>query len=80
MDPAEHLRADIAAQRDGLEVVGVWHTHPDHPALPSATDLEAAWEGYTYVILSVRQGIVADIKAWTLEGTAFARRPIEEVE
>ena len=63
---------------DGLEILGVWHTHPDHPARPSPTDLAAAWKGYTYLILSVRRKGVVDVRAWTLDGIAFCEQQIEE--
>ena len=79
LDPTDFLRADAEARRDGLEILGVWHTHPDHPARPSATDLEAAWEGYTYLILSVRRGGVVDARAWTLETGSFVEQRFEEV-
>ena len=45
LDPVDHLAAEELARSLGLEVVGVWHSHPDHPALPSETDRERAWEG-----------------------------------
>jgi proteasome lid subunit RPN8/RPN11 len=80
LDPDDFLAADTAARRDGLDVVGIWHTHPDHPARPSRTDLEAAWEGYAYLILSVRRDGVADMRAWRLNGTAFVEQPIEEAQ
>lgn len=79
LDPRDFLEADDAARRDGLEIVGIWHSHPDHPARPSRTDFEAAWEGYTYVILSVGAEGVVGVKAWRLEGLAFLEQPIEEV-
>jgi proteasome lid subunit RPN8/RPN11 len=78
LDPDAFLAADRAARRDGLDVVGVWHTHPDHPARPSTTDREAAWPGYSYLILAVREDGVADVTAWQLEGTSFVEQPIEE--
>ncbi|MDR2489668.1 MAG: Mov34/MPN/PAD-1 family protein [Desulfovibrio sp.] len=40
----------------GLEVLGYYHSHPDHPALPSAYDLEHAWPFYSYVIVSIVKG------------------------
>ena len=79
LDPRDYLRADAAAQRDGLEIVGVWHTHPDHPARPSTTDLKFAWDSYTYLILSVPRKGWIEIRAWALEGDRFVERPIEEV-
>jgi proteasome lid subunit RPN8/RPN11 len=38
MDPASFNRAVLDAEKEGLDLVGVLHTHPDHPARPSATD------------------------------------------
>jgi proteasome lid subunit RPN8/RPN11 len=78
LDPDAFVLADREARDAGLDIVGVWHTHPDHPARPSLTDRDAAWPGYTYLILSVRDGRVADAAAWRLEGDAFAEQPIEE--
>lgn len=80
LDPADFLRADAAARRDGLDVVGVWHTHPDHPARPSATDLAAAWPSFSYLILSVTATGVADIRSWRLDGERFVEQPVEESE
>lgn len=78
LDPEDFLTTDRAARRDGLEIVGVWHTHPDHPARPSKTDLKAAWEGYSYLILSVRKGGVADARAFRLFDGEFVEQPVEE--
>lgn len=65
--PADYHAADRAARRDGLDVVGFYHSHPDHPAQPSPTDLaEATFPGYTYVIVSVAGGVPRDLTAWTL--------------
>lgn len=47
------LRADTQSRERKLEIVGAWHTHPDHPARPSATDRVQAWDGWSYLILSV---------------------------
>ena len=76
--PDDFLAADREARRDGREIVGIWHTHPDHPAIPSTTDLEAAWEGYTYLIASIVDGALADLRAWRLVGGHFAEQRIEE--
>jgi proteasome lid subunit RPN8/RPN11 len=63
----DYRDADAAAQQQGLDVVGTYHSHPDHPARPSATDLEeATFPGYTYVIVSVHDGTPEDLTAWTL--------------
>lgn len=78
LDPDDFLAADIAARRAGREIVGIWHTHPDHPARPSPTDLASAWPGYTYLILSVRRDGVADVTAWQLDGDRFVERRVQE--
>lgn len=52
--PLELLEADREARVLGLEIVGVWHSHPEAPALPSRRDIEEAWEGYAYGIHAVR--------------------------
>lgn len=56
-DPQEHLAAQRAARERGLDILGFYHSHPDHPARPSQFDLDhAAWPGYSYLIVSIRQG------------------------
>ena len=46
LDPADHLAADRVARECGLDVVGFWHSHPDHPAQPSVTDLDLEIQAY----------------------------------
>ena len=65
--PQDYHAADRLARRQGLDIVGFYHSHPDHPARPSATDLaEATFPGYTYVIVSIRDGQPAELTAWSL--------------
>ena len=65
--PADYRTADRAARQEGLDVVGFYHSHPDHPARPSPTDLaEATFPGYTYVIVAVERGTAAELTAWSL--------------
>lgn len=80
LDPDDFHAADEAARREGLDIVGIWHTHPDHPARPSETDLEAAWAEYSYLIVSVTSGGVAERRAWLLEDERFIEQEIEEHE
>jgi len=80
LDPDDFHAADEAARREGLDIVGIWHTHPDHPARPSETDLEAAWPEYSYLIVSVTSGGVAERRAWLLEDERFIEQEIEEHE
>ena len=66
--PGEFLAAEQGARRDGLEVLGFFHSHPDHPAHPSAFDLERAWAYYSYLIVSLSNGDVTDQRSWRLRG------------
>lgn len=54
------------AEQKGLEVIGFFHSHPDHPARPSAFDHEHAWPWYSYVITSVERGRASGSRAWRL--------------
>jgi proteasome lid subunit RPN8/RPN11 len=60
------LEAEKAARKNGLDVVGWYHSHPDHPARPSQFDREHAWPWYSYVIVSVMDGKPADMTSWRL--------------
>ncbi|GIW70679.1 MAG: hypothetical protein KatS3mg102_0221 [Planctomycetota bacterium] len=76
LDPRDYLRADEQARAQGLEIVGVYHSHPDHPARPSATDRERAWEGWRYLIVAVAAGRAQQVRAWRLAGEEFLEEPI----
>ncbi len=56
-----------AAERD-MDVLGFYHSHPDHPAEPSEYDREHAWPGWSYVIASVSAENVEDMRSWVLKG------------
>jgi proteasome lid subunit RPN8/RPN11 len=58
--------AEKAARQHGLEVVGWYHSHPDHPAQPSQFDREHAWPWYSYIIVSVMSGAPAEMTSWRL--------------
>ncbi len=60
------LDAEKAARQQGLDVVGWYHSHPDHPARPSQFDREHAWPWYSYVIVSVMGGKPAEMTSWRL--------------
>ncbi|MBI3405883.1 MAG: M67 family metallopeptidase [Acidobacteria bacterium] len=51
----------------GLEVVGWYHSHPDHPAQPSEYDREHAWPWYSYLIAAATSASVGEITSWRLE-------------
>jgi proteasome lid subunit RPN8/RPN11 len=76
----EELRAvEERLARQGLAVVGFYHSHPDHPARPSAFDAEHAWPWYTYLVLATTATEVAAIGAFELdpETGRFAEVPFQ---
>jgi proteasome lid subunit RPN8/RPN11 len=77
---AEDVRdAEKAAHDQKLEVVGWYHSHPDHPAHPSQYDRDHAWPWYSYVIVSVQNGAPQDMTSWRLDDDreGFAPENIE---
>lgn len=79
IDPLQVYRLEKEARSHGNAVVGFYHSHPDHPAIPSEYDREHAWPVYSYVILSVREGRAQDMKSWELlqDHTGYQ---LEEIE
>ncbi len=78
LDPRDYLRAERTARERGLDVVGCYHSHPDHPAVPSPRDLTGAQgigggSRFAFLIQSVREGRAVELTAWTLNdgGTRF---------
>lgn len=64
LDPKDQLRVEKDARARGLEVVGYYHSHPDHPSQASATDLAQSWEALLYLILSVQKGQPTSLQGW----------------
>lgn len=80
LDPDDFLAEDRRARRDGLDILGFWHTHPDHPARPSSTDLETAWPGYAYLIITATATGTGDFRCWQLEGGRFVELTLRTEE
>ncbi|MDQ6963335.1 MAG: M67 family metallopeptidase [Mariprofundales bacterium] len=66
LDPVGYKQIDSELRSSSLDIIGVFHSHPDCPARPSPTDCEAAWEGLLYPIVSICQGESAETLWWTL--------------
>ena len=64
--PEQFLAADRAARAAGLDVIGFFHSHPDHPARPSTFDLQHAWPYYSYMIVNITRGEAGDLRSWRL--------------
>ncbi len=75
------LQQDRLASASGLEVIGIYHSHPDHPAVPSATDLRLAWPVYVYIIVSVSAAHTPSLRAWVIDadGKQFVEVPVRTV-
>ena len=65
--PDDLRRLESEVRAEGLEIVGYYHSHPDHPARPSAFDTEHAWPWYSYLIVRIDRGNAADAASWVLD-------------
>jgi proteasome lid subunit RPN8/RPN11 len=74
--------AEKSASAQGLEVIGWYHSHPDHPARPSEYDRDHAWPWYSYIIVSVRVGVAGDMTSWRLKDdrSRFLQEKIDSVK
>ncbi|MGH9361904.1 MAG: Mov34/MPN/PAD-1 family protein [Thermoanaerobaculia bacterium] len=77
--PETVLAAQRAGRGEGLEIVGYYHSHPDHPAHPSDFDRENAWPGVSYLIVAVTDGKPSEVRSWRLadDRGEFIEEPIE---
>lgn len=66
ISPEDLLQVEKEARKKGVDIVGVYHSHPDHPAQPSEFDRDHAFPWYSYIIVSVIKGVVEDLGSWTL--------------
>ncbi len=65
LNPLDYMKAEREAAKRGLGVWGYYHSHPDHPAVPSGFDLEhAPFIEWSYLIVSVRAGRAEEVRAW----------------
>ncbi|SEB60420.1 Mov34/MPN/PAD-1 family protein [Terriglobus roseus] len=79
--PQELIKAQREGRKKGLDIVGFYHSHPDHPAQWSATDFaEAHWFGCSYVITAVAQGKAEVTNAFLLRGTSEDDKTFENEE
>jgi proteasome lid subunit RPN8/RPN11 len=73
--------AEKIAREKRLELIGWYHSHPDSPARPSEYDRDHAWPWYSYIIVSVQQGVARDTTSWRLhdDRAGYDPEPIETV-
>jgi proteasome lid subunit RPN8/RPN11 len=73
--PDDLRRIEAELRSSGLEVLGCYHSHPDHPAAPSAFDTDQAWPWYSYIILRVDRARAAELTSWVLADDRSAMSP-----
>lgn len=76
----DYLAVQRTADASGQDLVGFYHSHPDHPAVPSQYDLDHALPSFAYVIVSVVEGTDRDLRSWVLKDdrSAFEEQPVRE--
>ena len=80
IDPIDLLRVQKSAREQELEIIGIYHSHPDHPAVPSECDRTLAWPVYSYLIVSVVAGQVVDLQSWRLDDQhQFQSEPVKMI-
>jgi proteasome lid subunit RPN8/RPN11 len=75
VSPEDYRASEARASELKGSLAGFYHSHPNHPARPSAYDLEQAWPNFSYVIISVNAAVAGDVTCWYLEDdrSAFAQ-------
>lgn len=84
LDPRDYMKADRQARAQGLDIVGCYHSHPDHPAIPSERDRVGAQgvgggTSFSFLIQSVRAGQPAELTSWLLseDGERFISEELQ---
>src|SRR3982751_4226492 len=65
--PQDYRAAEKRAGELGAELLGFYHSHPDHPARPSQYDLDHAWPTFAYIIVAVADGVAKEMTEWYLQ-------------
>jgi proteasome lid subunit RPN8/RPN11 len=81
LTPEDYARGEQKAEQEGLGVMGVFHSHPDHPSQPSEFDREWAIPWFSYIITSVEKGKAASTRSWQLaeDRSKFEEEPVKIV-
>ena len=66
ISPFDYMKAEQFALENDTQLLGIYHSHPNHPAIASVHDLAKAMPFFSYVIVSIMEGKYADVKSWKL--------------
>ncbi|MEL6867592.1 MAG: M67 family metallopeptidase [Bacteroidota bacterium] len=79
ISPRDYMKAERFALENNTQLLGIYHSHPNHPAIASEHDLAKAMPYFSYVIVSVMDGQIADTKSWKLleEKRAFYEEQVQ---
>jgi proteasome lid subunit RPN8/RPN11 len=80
IEPKEHQRIEKELDRNRLEIVGYYHSHPDHGSYASNTDRIEAWPKFYYVVASCVDGVVGDVKVFVKPDWDAPEMPEEPLE
>lgn len=79
ISPKDYVKVESYADSRGLQIVGIYHSHPDHPDRPSQTDLMYALEDMSYIILSVKNGKAESFRSWYLKDKKFEEEEVKVI-
>ncbi len=82
IDPLDYQNAEDKAEAKNMSIIGILHSHPDHPDIPSEFDRLHAFPGFSYVIISVMDGKISGYRSWQLRNdrSAFDPESIGDME
>ncbi len=80
IDPLDYLKAEKTALKEDLQLLGIYHSHPDHPAIPSIHDLEYAQPFFSYFIHSINSGELTDTRSYRLSHGDFIPEPFTVIK
>lgn len=66
IDPLDYMKAERYALENDIDLIGIYHSHPLHPAIPSVHDHKQALESISYIIMSIDKNSMVDLKSWRI--------------
>lgn len=79
ISPKDYMKVESYADSKGMQIVGIYHSHPDHPDRPSQTDLSYAVEDFSYIIVSVKNSKAESFRSWYLQDGKFVEEEVKVI-